>query len=118
MRLVFRRVGVLLAAGLALGLAGSLWGSRFVEALLFQLEARDPVTFVGAAVVLVAVGVLAAWMGPSRRARRSSGGASNLLISACLRQQVVDDLFENLERLRVIVQLVELLDHRVQSERG
>ena len=68
-RLVFQRVGVLIAVGLALGLAGSLWAVRFVEALLFQLEARDPVTFAGAAAVLVAVGVLAAWM-PARRAAR------------------------------------------------
>ena len=68
-RLVFQRVGVLIAAGLALGLAGSFWAARFVEALLFHLEARDPVTFAGAAAVLVAVGVLAAWM-PARRAAR------------------------------------------------
>ena len=66
-RLAFQRVGVLIAAGLALGLAGSLWAARFVEALLFHLEARDPVTFIGAAVVLVVVGGLAAWM-PARRA--------------------------------------------------
>ena len=68
-RLAFRRVGVLIAAGLALGLGGSLWAARFVEALLFHLEARDPVTFAGATAVLVAVGVLAAWM-PARRAAR------------------------------------------------
>ena len=68
-RLAFQRVGVLIAAGLALGLGGSLWAARFVEALLFHLEARDPVTFAGATAVLVAVGVLAAWM-PARRAAR------------------------------------------------
>jgi predicted permease len=68
-RLVFRRVGVLMAAGLASGLAGSLWAVGFVEALLFDLEGRDPVTFAGAAAVLVAVGVLAAWL-PARRAAR------------------------------------------------
>ena len=68
-RLAFQRVGVLIAAGLALGLAGSLWAARFVEALLFHLEPRDPVTFAGATAVLVAVGVLAAWM-PARRAAR------------------------------------------------
>jgi putative ABC transport system permease protein len=68
-RLVLRRVGVLIAAGLASGLVGSLWAARFVGALLFGLDARDPATFVGAAVVLVAVGVLAAWM-PARRATR------------------------------------------------
>ena len=69
LRLVFARVGLLIAAGLALGLAGSLWAARFVEALLFQLEPRDPVTFGGAAAVLVAVGVLAAWL-PAHRAAR------------------------------------------------
>ena len=69
LRLVFQRVGVLIAAGLAFGLAGSLWAVRFVEALLFRLEARDPVMFAGAAAVLVAVGVLAAWI-PARRAAR------------------------------------------------
>jgi putative ABC transport system permease protein len=69
LRLVFRRVGVLIAAGLAMGLAGSLWAARFVGALLFQLEARDPLTFAGAAAVLVAVGVMAAWL-PAHRAAR------------------------------------------------
>jgi predicted permease len=69
LRLVFERVGSLIAAGLALGLAGSLWAARFVEALLFQLAPHDPVTFGGAAAVLVAVGVLAAWL-PAHRAAR------------------------------------------------
>jgi predicted permease len=68
-RLVFQRVGVLIAAGLAFGLAGSLWAARFVQALLFHLEARDPLTFGSAAAVLVAAGVLAAWL-PARRAAR------------------------------------------------
>ena len=68
-RLAFNRVIVLIAAGLALGLAGSFWAARFVGSLLFQLEPRDPVTFAGAAGVLVAVGVLAAWI-PARRAAR------------------------------------------------
>jgi hypothetical protein len=68
-RLVFHRVGLLIAAGLAVGLAGSLWAARFVEVLLFQLEARDPITFAGAAAVLVAVGLAAAWL-PARRAAR------------------------------------------------
>ena len=69
LRLVFTRVGWLIAAGLGLGLGGSLWAARFVEALLFQLKPRDPATFGGAAAVLVAVGLLAAWL-PARRAAR------------------------------------------------
>ena len=68
-RLVFRRVGVFIVAGLAVGLAGSWWAARFIAPLLFQVEARDPMTFSGTAAVLVAVGVLAAWV-PARRAAR------------------------------------------------
>ncbi|HET9262227.1 MAG TPA: ABC transporter permease [Vicinamibacterales bacterium] len=69
LRLVLRRVGVLIVVGLALGLAGSLWAAQFVGPLLFQVEARDPATFAGAAGALVAAGVLAAWL-PARRAAR------------------------------------------------
>ena len=69
LRLVFRRVGVLIVAGLALGLAGSWWAARFIGPLLFKVESRDPTTFAGTAAVLVAVGVLAAWV-PARRAAR------------------------------------------------
>jgi putative ABC transport system permease protein len=68
-RLTFRRVGVLIGAGLALGLAGSWWTARFVAPLLYQVEARDPATFAGTVAALVAVGVLAAWV-PARRAAR------------------------------------------------
>jgi ABC-type antimicrobial peptide transport system permease subunit len=67
--LIFRRVGVLIAAGLALGLAGSWWAARFVAPLLFQVEARDPITFSGTAAVLALVGMVAAWV-PARRAAR------------------------------------------------
>jgi putative ABC transport system permease protein len=68
-RLMFRRVGVLIAAGLSLGVASSLWAARYVGPLLFQVRARDPATFSGAAGVLLAVGVLAAWL-PARQAAR------------------------------------------------
>ena len=66
-RLVLSRVGVLVVVGLALGLAGSLWAAQFLGPLLFQVEGRDPVTFAGAAGVLVAAAFLAAWL-PARRA--------------------------------------------------
>ena len=68
-RLVFRRLGALIVAGLALGVAGSWWAERFVAPLLFQVEARDLMAFSGTAAVLAAVGVLAAWV-PARRAAR------------------------------------------------
>jgi predicted permease len=66
-RLVFHRVGVLVAVGVALGLAGSWWAATSIAPFLFQVDARDPMTYSGTAAVLVAVGVLAAWL-PARRA--------------------------------------------------
>lgn len=44
-RLVVQRVGVLLVAGLTIGLAASLWAAKFLGPLLFQVEARDRATF-------------------------------------------------------------------------
>ncbi|MEO7190861.1 MAG: ABC transporter permease [Vicinamibacterales bacterium] len=69
MRLVFKRVGLLLAIGLVCGLSLSLWASPLVQTFLFRLDARDPVTFTSAVVVLTAAVVLAAWL-PARRAAR------------------------------------------------
>ena len=68
-RLVFRRVAVMLALGLAVGLGLSLWASRFIGALLFRLEPRDVGTFGGALIVLIVASALAAWI-PARRASR------------------------------------------------
>jgi putative ABC transport system permease protein len=67
--LVLKRVAVLVVAGIALGTGLSLWASRFVQTMLFQLDAQDPATFAGAAAVLVLVGLIAAWL-PARRAAR------------------------------------------------
>jgi ABC-type antimicrobial peptide transport system permease subunit len=68
-RMVLGQIGWLLAVGVALGLAISLWASGFVRAQLFNLGPRDPATFVGAGLVLVVVGLLAGWI-PARRAAR------------------------------------------------
>ena len=67
--LVLKRVAVLVVAGIALGTGLSLWASRFVQTMLFQLDAQDPATFAGAAGVLVRFGLIAAWL-PARRAAR------------------------------------------------
>ena len=68
-RLVLARVVILLAIGVAAGAVVSVWASRFVAALLYGLQPRDPGTLVGAAVVLGAVGLLAGWL-PAHRASR------------------------------------------------
>jgi ABC-type lipoprotein release transport system permease subunit len=51
------------------GAAASYWASRYVATLLYDLDARDPLTFVAAAVFLCAVSAVAAWV-PARRAAR------------------------------------------------
>ena len=68
-RLVLRRVGLLIAAGFAIGVGLGLWAASFVETLLFGLDGHDPATFIAAAAILVLVGVAAAWL-PARRAAR------------------------------------------------
>ena len=69
MRLVLGRVTVLIALGIALGGAASFWASRLVGSLLFGIEPRDPATFVGAAIVLAFVGMVAGAI-PAWRAAR------------------------------------------------
>jgi predicted permease len=68
-RLVFGRVVILLVAGLAIGGVASVWAARFIGTLLFRVQPRDPATFAGAAAVLVAVSIVAAWL-PAQRAAR------------------------------------------------
>jgi putative ABC transport system permease protein len=68
-RLVLVRVALLVAVGVAVGAGVSLWASRFVAALLFGLEPRDPATLAGAAAVLATVGAIAGWL-PAHRASR------------------------------------------------
>jgi putative ABC transport system permease protein len=68
-RLVLARVSALVAAGVAVGAAFALGAARFVTALLYGLEPRDPATLAGAVIMLVAVGALAGWL-PAYRASR------------------------------------------------
>jgi predicted permease len=68
-RLVLGRLLLLMAFGVAAGLALSWWTSRFVATLLFGLGPRDPATFAAAATLLAAIGLLAGWI-PARRAAR------------------------------------------------
>jgi predicted permease len=59
----------LVAVGLGLGLATGLALARLASSLLFGLSTADPVTFVGAPALLLAVALGAAWI-PARRASR------------------------------------------------
>ena len=68
-RLVLARVAILVGIGVIVGTGISIWASRFVDTLLYGLEPRDPLTFVGAVAVLGTIGALAGWL-PARRAAR------------------------------------------------
>ena len=61
----------LVAAGGALGLALAVVATRLLGGLLFEVDALDPLTFVGVPLVLGAAALLAAWL-PARRAGRVS----------------------------------------------
>jgi putative ABC transport system permease protein len=68
-RLVLARVTRLVGIGVLAGAGVSLWASKFVAALLYGLEPRDPATLVAAVLVLGAVGAAAGWL-PAYRASR------------------------------------------------
>ena len=66
---VLREGAVLVAIGIALGIAGALATTRVLAGFLYGVGANDPLTFVTVAVVLLAVTLLASYL-PSRRAAR------------------------------------------------
>jgi len=68
-RLVLVRVFVLVALGVIIGTTVSWWSSQFIASLLYDLQPRDAVTLVGAAVTLTVVGAIAGWL-PAYRASR------------------------------------------------
>ena len=55
------------AAGIAAGLAASAFLTRLLSSVLFGIAPRDPMSFAGAAALLLAVAVVASWL-PARRA--------------------------------------------------
>lgn len=67
MGLVLRRAGILVAAGLAIGVPLSLALSRTYSAFLFEVSANDGATLAAAATVLTLTSAVAAWL-PCRRA--------------------------------------------------
>ena len=60
---------VLVAAGLAFGLAGGMGAARFVRQMLFGVSPGDPAIFLVSALLLTATALLACWV-PARRATR------------------------------------------------
>jgi len=68
-RMVLGESGLLLGAGLIIGIALAAFASRWAASLLFGLQSWDPASFALAAAALGVVSLAAAWI-PARRASR------------------------------------------------
>jgi putative ABC transport system permease protein len=69
LRLVLGEGARLAVAGVGIGIAASIAVTRVMSSLLFGVSATDPITFVGVAVLLAVVALLASYI-PARRAMR------------------------------------------------
>jgi ABC-type antimicrobial peptide transport system permease subunit len=59
----------LAAVGIVLGVAGAWMLTRLLGGLLYEVSARDPATFVGVSLLLLAVVMVASYVPASRAAR-------------------------------------------------
>ncbi len=66
-RMILGGTGRIVAIGLAAGAGLAFALTRFIESLLFNVNARDPLVYAGVAAALALVALLAAWL-PARRA--------------------------------------------------
>jgi putative ABC transport system permease protein len=67
--MVLRQGLALALAGIGIGIVGAVFASHLIEGLLYQVEARDPVTLLAITFLLLGVAVAAAYV-PARRATR------------------------------------------------
>ena len=67
--MILRQVGIMTIAGAALGLLAALWIASLAEGILFNMEGRDPVVFIGATLTLALVALLAGFI-PAHRASK------------------------------------------------
>jgi len=69
-RLVLAQGLALAVIGIGIGLIGALMLTRVLETLLFGVSARDPMTFLGVAILLLVAALTASYV-PARRAARA-----------------------------------------------
>ena len=68
-RMILGEGGVLLAAGLVIGLLGALPAARLLRGLLFDVDPYDPATLGAVAAALALIGLVACWIPAARAAR-------------------------------------------------
>jgi predicted permease len=66
---ILREALILAAIGIAIGLPIALALVRVIRGIIYGIEPHDPLTMIGAAVLMIAVAALAAWI-PARRAAK------------------------------------------------
>jgi ABC-type antimicrobial peptide transport system permease subunit len=69
-RLVLGEALVLTAIGAAIGLAGAVAAGRLIRGMLYEVSPLDPIAILSAALLLIGVSALAAYV-PARRAVRA-----------------------------------------------
>ncbi|MDQ3487010.1 MAG: ABC transporter permease [Acidobacteriota bacterium] len=67
--MILRQVGMMTIIGAGLGLLAALWIARLAEGILFNMQGRDPVVFVGATLTLAVVALAAGFI-PAHRASK------------------------------------------------
>src|SRR4029077_2907089 len=68
-RMIVRQGALVALAGIAIGLAAALAGSRLIESTLYGVSSRDPGVFATTTLTPLAVALFACWL-PARRAAR------------------------------------------------
>ena len=66
-RMVVSQGAKVVIAGTVVGLAAALASTRLLDALLYEVDALDPVVFVAMSIMLIGIGMLASYV-PARRA--------------------------------------------------
>ena len=67
--MILRQTGIMTIIGAVVGLLAALWIARAAEGILFDMEGRDPVVFLGAALTLAVVAMAAGFI-PAHRASK------------------------------------------------
>ncbi|MEO7189716.1 MAG: FtsX-like permease family protein [Vicinamibacterales bacterium] len=69
LRMILSRATICMSMGIGIGVTAGWFLARLVGAFLFQVESHDPIVYVGASLVLIAAGLVAAFL-PARRASK------------------------------------------------